>query len=59
VDASRIAAFSVLADLPSAELDDLAATMSELEVEAGAKVVTLDDYGTAIYFIEQGGRCRH
>lgn len=28
--------------------------MSELEVEAGAKVVTLDDYGTAIYFIEQG-----
>ena len=28
--------------------------MSEVEVEAGAKVVTLDDYGTAIYFIEQG-----
>jgi len=28
--------------------------MSELEVEAGAKVVTLDDYGTAIYFIEHG-----
>ena len=54
VDATRIAAFSVLADLPAAELDELAATMSELEVEAGAKVVTLDDYGTAIYFIEQG-----
>ena len=28
--------------------------MSEVEVEAGAKVITLDDYGTAIYFIEQG-----
>ena len=28
--------------------------MSEVEVEAGAKVVTVDDYGTAIYFIEQG-----
>jgi len=54
VDATRIAAFSVLADLPAAELDELAAAMSELEVEAGAKVVTLDDYGTAIYFIEQG-----
>jgi len=54
VDASRIAAFSVLADLPAAELDELAAAMSELEVEAGAKVVTLDDYGTAIYFVEQG-----
>ena len=28
--------------------------MSEVEVEAGATVVTLDNYGTAIYFIEQG-----
>lgn len=28
--------------------------MSEVEVEAGAKVITVDDYGTAIYFIEQG-----
>jgi CRP-like cAMP-binding protein len=28
--------------------------MSELEVEAGAEVVTLDDYGTSIYFIEEG-----
>mgnify|MGYP003290195489 CR=1 FL=1 len=28
--------------------------MREVEVEAGANVVTLDDYGTAIYFIEQG-----
>ena len=28
--------------------------MSEVEVEAGANVLTLDDYGTAIYFIEQG-----
>ena len=28
--------------------------MSETEVEVGAKVVTLDDYGTGIYFIEQG-----
>ncbi len=28
--------------------------MSELEIKAGAEVITLDDYGTAIYFIEQG-----
>jgi CRP-like cAMP-binding protein len=54
VDASRIAAFSVLADLPAPELDELAAAMREVEVEAGGNVVTLDDYGTAIYFIEQG-----
>jgi CRP-like cAMP-binding protein len=54
VDTSRIAAFPVLADLPEAELDQLAAAMSEVEVEAGAKVVSVDDYGTAVYFIEQG-----
>jgi CRP-like cAMP-binding protein len=54
VDTSRIAPFPVLADLPPAELDELAAAMREVEVEAGAKVVTLDDYGTAIYFIEEG-----
>jgi CRP-like cAMP-binding protein len=54
VDTSRIAAFPVLADLPPAELDELAAAMREVEVEAGAKVMTLDDYGTAIYFIEEG-----
>jgi CRP-like cAMP-binding protein len=54
VDTSRIAAFSVFADLPEAELNELAGAMSEVEVEAGAKVLTLDDYGTAIYFIEQG-----
>jgi CRP-like cAMP-binding protein len=54
VDANRIAAFQPLADLPAAELDELATAMSEVEVEAGANVITLDDYGTAVYFIEQG-----
>ena len=28
--------------------------MREVEVEAGGRVVTIDDYGTAIYLIEQG-----
>jgi CRP-like cAMP-binding protein len=54
VDSSRIAAFPDFADLPPDELDELAASMSEVEVEAGANVLTLDEYGTAIYFIEQG-----
>jgi CRP-like cAMP-binding protein len=54
VDTSRIAAFPAFADLPPAELDELAAAISAVEVEADAKVVTLDNYGTAIYFIEQG-----
>jgi CRP-like cAMP-binding protein len=54
VETSRIAAFLVVADLPAAELDELAAVMNEIEVEAGTKVIELDEYGTAIYFIEQG-----
>jgi CRP-like cAMP-binding protein len=54
MDASRIAAFPDLADVPAEELDELAASMSEVEVEPGAEVITLDDYGSAIYFIEQG-----
>jgi len=54
VDASRIAAFPDFADLPAEELDELAAAMNEVEIEAGAEVITIDDYGTAIYFIEQG-----
>jgi CRP-like cAMP-binding protein len=54
VDASRIARFPNFADLPAEELDEVAAAMSEVEVEAGATVITVDDYGTAIYFIEEG-----
>jgi CRP-like cAMP-binding protein len=54
VDVGRIMAFRVLADLPAAEIDELAAALSEVNTEAGATVVTVDDYGTAIYFIEQG-----
>jgi CRP-like cAMP-binding protein len=54
VDASRIASFPNFADLPAQELDELAAAMSEVEVEAGATVITAEDYGTAIYLIEEG-----
>jgi CRP-like cAMP-binding protein len=54
VDTSRIAAFPVFADLPAAELEEVAAAMREVDIEADAKVITLDAYGTAIYFIEQG-----
>jgi CRP-like cAMP-binding protein len=54
VDTNRIAAFQAFAELPAAELDELAAAMHEVEFEAGAQIITLDDYGTAIYFIEQG-----
>jgi CRP-like cAMP-binding protein len=54
VDTSRIASFPAFADLPATELDELAAALKEIEVEAGATVTTLDGYGSSIYFIEQG-----
>ena len=54
METSRIAASPIFADLPPAELDALAGAMSEVEVEAGAEVIALGDYGTAIYLIEQG-----
>ena len=54
MDASRIASFPSLGDLPAAEVDELAAAMTEINAEPGNKVVTADDYGTALYFIEQG-----
>jgi CRP-like cAMP-binding protein len=54
VDSSRIAAFPDFAALPAEELDQLAAAMREVEIEAGANVITADEYGTAIYFVEQG-----
>jgi CRP-like cAMP-binding protein len=54
VDASRLAAVPALADLPAAELDELAAAVRELHVDAGVRVVSIDDYGAAIYFVEEG-----
>lgn len=54
MDTRRIAAFLDFAELPPEELEQLAAAVSEVQVEAGAKVITLDDYGTAIYFVEEG-----
>jgi len=54
VDATRIAPFLSFADPPAEELDELAAVMSEVEVDAGTTVLTVDSYGTAVYFIEQG-----
>jgi CRP-like cAMP-binding protein len=54
MDPSRLAAFPLLADLPAAELDEVAAAMSAVEVDAGSTVTTLDDYGAMIYFVEEG-----
>jgi CRP-like cAMP-binding protein len=54
VDASRIAAFAALHDLPGRELEELAAVLREVEMKAGDVVVRRDEYGTAVYFVEEG-----
>lgn len=54
MERSQIAAIRVLADLPAAELDELATVMREVEISDGATVVTVDEYGEAVYFVEAG-----
>ncbi len=54
MDTSRFASVPVLAALPAAELDQLSGAMNEVEIEAGWEFITIDVYGTAVYFIEQG-----
>ena len=54
MDASRIGAVGAFADLPLSELNELAAVMNEVEVAAGVKLVTFDDAGHYIYFVEVG-----
>jgi CRP-like cAMP-binding protein len=54
MDRSRLSALPSLANLPAAELDQLADVLGEVEVEAGTEFIRRDAYGTAIYFIEQG-----
>ena len=54
VDTKRIAAFPDFENLPAEELNELAAAMREEEVDAGAVVIRIDDYGAAIYLIEAG-----
>jgi CRP-like cAMP-binding protein len=54
VDSGRITAFPAFADLPQAELDELASAVHEVEVASGAEIVAADDYGDAVYLVEEG-----
>jgi hypothetical protein len=54
VTRSRIAAIPAFADLPEPELDELGAAVHELAVAEGSTVVAVDDYGDAIYMVEEG-----
>jgi CRP-like cAMP-binding protein len=51
---TRTTGGQVFGDLPAGELEELAARLTEVTVAEGANVITLDDYGTAVYFIEEG-----
>lgn len=54
METSRIAAFPVFADLPEAELDELAGAVHELAVAERSTVVNVDDYGDAVYLVAEG-----
>jgi monovalent cation:H+ antiporter, CPA1 family len=50
----RLAALPALAELPAAELAELAAVMTEVEIEAGTALMTFGKDGYVIYFVERG-----
>jgi len=54
VDKARITSFQPFASLPAGELELLAAAMSDVEVDAGAPIVTHGDFGYVLYAIEEG-----
>jgi CRP-like cAMP-binding protein len=54
VDADRISSFPPFANLPADELQLLAEAMTEVEVVAGAPVITHGDFGYVLYAIEAG-----
>jgi CPA1 family monovalent cation:H+ antiporter len=54
LDRRRIAVLPAFALLPPAELDELAAVMSPVEIEAGTELMTHGKDGYVIYFVEEG-----
>lgn len=44
----------LLADLPPSELHELASALRTIEIEAGAEIVRIDDFGAALYLIQTG-----
>jgi FAD/FMN-containing dehydrogenase len=54
IDTARIANAPLFADLPAAELAELAEAMGEAEVDADTELVTIDESGSTVYLIEEG-----
>lgn len=44
----------VFADLPPAELHELASALRPIEIEADTDIVRIDDFGAALYLIQTG-----
>jgi CRP/FNR family transcriptional regulator, cyclic AMP receptor protein len=54
VEASRLAAIPLFADLKPADLAAMAAAASEVEADEGATLATQGDFGHALFAIESG-----
>ena len=54
MDRRRIASLPAFADLPAAELDELAAALTPVEIAAGTELITSGKDGYVIYFVDRG-----
>lgn len=54
IDTARMAGAPLFADLPPAELTELAGAMGEAEIDTDTEVVTVDESGSTVYLIEEG-----
>ncbi len=54
VETARVAAIRIFRELPTAELDNVAAVAGELTVSAGKAVAGEADFGHTLYAIEAG-----
>jgi CRP-like cAMP-binding protein len=54
MDRRRIAGLRAFAELPASEVDELAAVMNGVELDAGTELITSGKEGHLIYFVEQG-----
>src|SRR4029077_16733527 len=54
IDTARMASAPLFADLPAAELEELAGAMGEAEVDAGTEIVTIEESGSTVYLLVAG-----
>lgn len=54
MDPRRPAGLRAFADLPPTELDELAAVLNDVGIEAGTELMSAGKDGLIIYFVEQG-----